>query len=107
MPKHVHAELIHAWADGAEIQHLVSYSNVDKWVDCVDFDWLPHVKYRLKPKPKTIKYKRYIAKFPPADPILGFYTSDFKNLAWPPNLPRGYEITDWLDTEWQEVEVPE
>ena len=98
MPKHVHAELIKLWADGAEIQHLVSYSNVDKWVDCVDFDWLPHVKYRLKPKSKTIKYKRYF----------GFVYGNF--YIGIVNQEGQYDPTKihrMIDTEWQEIEVPE
>ena len=100
MPKHIHAELIHQWAEGAEIQHFSNLS--ERWIDDDEPGWEPFTKFRLKPKPKTIKYKRYIAKFPPYQPILGVHHAEFSFI-----LPPGYEITHWIDTEWQEVEVPE
>jgi hypothetical protein len=45
---HVHAELIKAWADGAEIQ--AKSDNV--WLDCRMPDWWPDAQYRIKPDPK-------------------------------------------------------
>lgn len=47
MKPHKHAELIKAWADGAEIQ----YYEIDKWVDCVP-EWDEDYEYRIKPEPK-------------------------------------------------------
>ena len=49
--KHKHAELIKAWADGAEIQ--VRYEKHD-WEDLATGypGWYPHVEYRIKPEPK-------------------------------------------------------
>jgi len=49
--KHKHAELIHAWADGATIQ-CKSYEN-DKWEDIRSPAWGEHFFYRIKPEPKT------------------------------------------------------
>lgn len=52
---HKHAELIKAWADGAEIQFF------DKnWMDCVgNPNWNEWVEYRIKPKPDLVRlYKR-------------------------------------------------
>lgn len=46
---HKHAELIKAWADGAEIQLKL---NAGKWGDCVDPYWNPELEYRIKPEPK-------------------------------------------------------
>lgn len=46
---HVHAELIKAWADGAEIQALRS----GKWVDLKDPCWYDSIEYRIKPPKKT------------------------------------------------------
>jgi len=46
---HVHAELIKAWADGAEIQLKM---NAVQWGDCVDPYWNPDLEYRIKPEPK-------------------------------------------------------
>ena len=45
---HVHAELIKAWADGAEIQRLISQD----WQDCITPVWVPDNEYRIKPEPK-------------------------------------------------------
>ena len=49
--KHKHAELIKAWADGAEIQ--VRYEKHD-WEDLATGypGWYPHVEYRIKPEPQ-------------------------------------------------------
>jgi hypothetical protein len=49
--KHKHAELIHAWADGAEIQiKTVYYDKV--WLDDLNPSWGEHSEYRIKPEPK-------------------------------------------------------
>jgi hypothetical protein len=45
-----HAELIKAWADGAEIQ--VRLPSCEGWGDCQDPYWADHVEYRIKPEPK-------------------------------------------------------
>lgn len=53
---HKHAELIKAWADGAEIQYKDSLGN---WFDCQDDPrWSEHVTYRIKPekKPDVMTY---------------------------------------------------
>ena len=48
--KHKHADLIHAWADGAEIQ---LYSQEEgKWVGDKNPLWAEFTQYRLKPKEK-------------------------------------------------------
>ena len=47
---HKHAELIKAWADGAEIEYWGVYDN--RWFDATCPDWNPDVKYRVKPEPK-------------------------------------------------------
>lgn len=49
--KHKHAELIHAWADGAKIQYL--FRATGKWLDCIAHPvWDVNVDYRIKPEPK-------------------------------------------------------
>lgn len=53
---HKHAELIKAWADGAEIQIEASE---ERWVDNYPL-WNPSFKYRIKPK--TIKYRAALFK---------------------------------------------
>lgn len=43
---HKHAELIKAWADGAEIEKKV---NVE-WVICAYPEWYKETEYRIKPE---------------------------------------------------------
>lgn len=54
-----HAELIKAWADGAEIQYRVR--STDHWRDCINPDWLIDVEYRIKPVPKADFHSYVIA----------------------------------------------
>lgn len=52
MKPHKHAEVIKAWADGAEIQ-LLDDNGI--WLDFREGDtpaWNPAYKYRVKPQPK-------------------------------------------------------
>lgn len=49
MKPHKHAELIKAWADGAEIQECVG---PDQWWDDENPSWHPDVAYRIKSQPK-------------------------------------------------------
>jgi hypothetical protein len=46
MGKHVHAEVIHAWADGAEVQ--VKWESVG-WQNSTEPAWFPEWEYRIKP----------------------------------------------------------
>lgn len=65
---HVHAELIKAWADGAQIQEY-HYSKRD-WLD-IGMNggailWCHHSKYRIKPEPKP-DFVRYTVTFAEKD----------------------------------------
>ena len=53
--KHKHAELIHAWADGAKIQ--VKF-NENTWIDLDTPNWDSTYIFRIKPEPKPdiVKY---------------------------------------------------
>ena len=53
MKPHKHAEVIKAWADGAEIQSRISNSG---WVDCSTPHWYEGSEYRVKPKDVIKKY---------------------------------------------------
>lgn len=49
-----HADLIKAWADGAEIEF---YSEISQsWEYCKDPTWRGDREYRVKPKPKVKKW---------------------------------------------------
>jgi hypothetical protein len=50
MKPHKHAELIKAWADGAEIQW--KHDGCTDWQDTIKPDWNPDANYRIKPEPK-------------------------------------------------------
>ena len=57
---HKHAELIKAWADGAEIQWYDSSPREHRWIDCPEyFDWGATCQFRIKPEPKK-KVKRWL-----------------------------------------------
>jgi len=47
--KHKHADLIHAYADGAEIQYR--YSHNKEWRDSDTHTWCKTTEYRIKPTP--------------------------------------------------------
>lgn len=47
--KHKHADLIHAWADGAQIQHHHKFE--DRWDDVPNPRWIDDHNYRIKPEP--------------------------------------------------------
>ena len=53
---HVHAEVIHAWADGQDVEW--SFNGCDWVTTNVNFgetlSWSPKVKYRVKPKPPKV-----------------------------------------------------
>ena len=52
--KHKHADLIHAWADGAEIE----FYDITHWVHMPKPNWVDAAIYRVKPEPKpdVVKY---------------------------------------------------
>jgi hypothetical protein len=50
--KHKHAELIKAWADGAEIEYLRDFM----WQPAINPAWSLSGQYRIKPKPQEPQY---------------------------------------------------
>jgi len=52
--KHKHADLIHAWADGAEIQYRIANKNgKGSWIDDDCPTWFDEeLEYRIKPEEK-------------------------------------------------------
>jgi hypothetical protein len=56
--KHKHADLIHAWADGAVIQRC--YINRDNnlgWEDDEEPEWLKFCDYRIKPEQSVVRWQ--------------------------------------------------
>jgi hypothetical protein len=58
MKPHKHAELIKAWADGAEIEAFDSC--IDSWTKASSPSWGNQIEYRIKPerKPDVVRYAR-------------------------------------------------
>ena len=54
--KHKHAELIKAWADGAQIQIRDDLDDI--WLDTNSPSWVAEYQYRIKqePKPDMVRY---------------------------------------------------
>lgn len=59
MARHKHADLIHAWAEGAEIEFQSKFS--EKW-HLAEPSWHENVTYRIKPKPKLYQSRVEIPK---------------------------------------------
>jgi hypothetical protein len=69
--KRKHADLIHAWADGAQIQ---LFSLVyDRWEDVKDPSWSEHYEYRIKPEPHPDFIKRFYLE---VNPLVGHRFSE-------------------------------
>jgi hypothetical protein len=61
--KHKHADLIHAWADGAQIQYFYHGEWVD-WESYTSPSWGKTIEYRIKPDPKPdVVVERCIASW--------------------------------------------
>jgi len=59
MPRHKHADLIIAWANGAKIEYW--HAGHEKWLDIdANPSWWYNVEYRIKPEPKPdiVRYAR-------------------------------------------------
>ncbi len=54
MKPHKHAELIKAWADGAEIEYKVHNGG---WVALEHPSWDDHNEYRIKPEQTVVRWK--------------------------------------------------
>ena len=59
--KHKHADLIHAWADGAQIQWRDPKDD-ERWSDIKIPNWLEDCEYRIKPTPRPDLYKYVVVE---------------------------------------------
>ena len=82
-----HAALIHAWADGAEIQG----KSGDHWDDCDNPTWFDCEEYRIKPKKTTVNVKLYHI-----NSVIGVWVQGHQG------LPGDAEL---IDKDWREVEI--
>jgi hypothetical protein len=62
MKPHKHAELIKAWADGAEIEAFDSC--IDSWTKASSPSWGNQIEYRIKPEPKPdVRLFTYVGRY--------------------------------------------
>ena len=63
MKPHKHAELIKAWADGAEIEALFFNDARDNWTIAQNPAWSNgNLRFRIKPEPKPDSWTLYFAE---------------------------------------------
>ena len=93
--RHKHAELIHAWADGQEIQ---LWAGIDEcWVRDVSPSWDERLMYRVKPE--TIKYRVALMKAEAGPWVSVAYRKEHETA-----LEAQAQFVRWLG-EWEEVKV--
>jgi len=94
-----HADLIHAWAEGSEIQFFA-----DKWIDIEIITSLADsVEYRIKPKTQTVRFRNWLSK---ADEIIACYGKHEYINNTSDNIQQLSQFKQWLG-DWQEVEIEE
>jgi len=54
--RHKHADLICAWANGAQIQTYILFT--EEWIDTLAPVWVEGSRYRVKPEPKPDLIKK-------------------------------------------------
>lgn len=104
MEKHKHAEFIHGWAEGREVQAWCSSQG--GWLDDPEPSWAFWRLYRFKPQlvrvTKTLRYRRYITSGcfgnVPGVFCLQYDMRDKVN----PEVDAGF--IKWIDEDWVTVE---
>lgn len=103
---HKHAELIKAWADGAEIEYWDNLACI--WVSCPNNapTWGRNNKYRIKPHIEQRRYR--VALFETARTRWTETADDQDEATYIEEERRDFHswLTDWATYE-VEVEVPE
>lgn len=93
--RHKHADVIHAWAEGAEIQsrHGPEYfwSDISLKFPCTFFN--EDLEYRVKPK--ILRTKRYLYSNPES-PQVGICREGYLPVC---------SVIRWIDEDWVEIEA--
>ena len=92
-----HADLIKAWADGAEIQRWAE--STKSWVDAEPPSWNDALEYRIKPN--TLKYRLALYEQQNGSPDKSFVYVFYETM---PDPTRAGGFVRWL-TDWTEVEL--
>lgn len=88
-----HADLIHAWAEGAEIQ----YQKADGLWDCLFENrptWRDCENYRVKPKTRIVRFRNWLS------------TDGYVYASQQKDIYKEKYFKEWLG-DWQEVEIEE
>lgn len=98
---HKHAELIKAWADGAEIE---CQTERGMWEPVADPGWYEEVEYRIKKSiVKTVGYRRYLSQR--AETLRPCYCYE-DAVTFTTQFYEGcVDFVKWLDYEWKYDEV--
>lgn len=94
MTRHVHADVIHAYAEGAKVQYK---DNCGGWVEGDCWSFLPEGEYRIKPV--VVSYRRYLAKNWNGYWV-GCLTKNHERVAT--NIETHGWFVRWIDEDWQE-----
>lgn len=94
--KHVHCDMIKAWADGAKIQ----VKSGDNWISVSSPYWLPENSYRLAPKIIKQSFRACLMCRPSVYP-----EGSWIAMAPAPSIENDSFFVRWIDTEWREIEV--
>ena len=98
---HKHAELIKAWADGAEIEYWSEFQN--QWKDAYTPNWELRIQYRIKPEPKpdvVHEIKVWLSGNAQERVILHMYNSDTHSA-------RGFNLRLTFDGETGKLKAAE
>ena len=93
--RHKHADVIIAWANGADVQYR-SNTN-DCWHDCKNPRWVDHFKYRAKPE--TFRYRLALFKDSDRTWVVAYSSQQAADIAC-----SAINFVRWL-TDWAEVEL--
>lgn len=101
MKPHKHAELIKAWADGAEIECLDEHSGVWSAPGGEAPSWYKNLKYRIKPEEKK-PVVRWLWAWHNLQlwTLTGFYTEEEL-------IKEGYDVSRMICLEFTRTEFPE
>jgi hypothetical protein len=89
--RHKHADLIHAWAEGAEIEIYDTF--VNRWNECSYPSFCHDLEYRIKPKPDVVKhYYKY---------------DDYFQLCYKPDCTDTHDLRCTFDGETGELKSAE
>lgn len=84
--RHKHADIIHAWAEGAEVEYWSNHINEWREANTPAFD--PEIKYRIKPKEPdwwdSIPEHGILVKGKNSGQVVALYNKSMADVMWEP-----------------------